>query len=327
MHNFSSCANINQYIFFQIHISVVAMKEKLGKQIEQFLLYLHVEKNASQHTVTSYLADIEDFVEFAELQGVSEALFANVTPIIIRAYLNNMKMKNYARRTIARRIASLRSFYRFLCREDIIPNNPITSIHTPKLDKKLPVILDDSEINDLLALPAMDDLGRRDLAVLELLYASGVRVAELVRLSISDVDYENRFILVYGKGAKERIVPIGRKAASAVSFYLSGARPRLYSKHRGTPHYKLFVNSKGGPLTDRSIRRIVGKYVDILALAKNVSPHTIRHTFATHLLNHGADLRSVQEMLGHVNLSTTQLYTHVSKERLKAIYFNAHPRA
>lgn len=297
------------------------------QQIEQFFRYLRLEKNASPHTVKSYREDIEQFWEFALQHEGGEVHFAAITPLLIRTYLAQLKADDYARTTIARRIAALRSFYRFLCREGLVDINPFKLVHTPKIEKKLPVFLDEGEITDLLELPADDALGRRDAAIMELLYASGVRVAELTGLKTGDVDLVSRFIIVCGKGAKERIVPIGRTAATALEHYLADARPQLYSKWRKEQHQYLFVNSKGGPLTDRSVRRIVDKYVAILAVAKKVSPHTIRHTFATHMLNNGADLRSVQEMLGHVNLSTTQLYTHVTKERLKAVYRETHPRA
>jgi integrase/recombinase XerC len=189
------------------------------------------------------------------------------------------------------------------------------------------MFLDLTEVNNLLAAPKNDVLGLRDRAILELLYASGLRVSELVGLTIANIDFHDRCILVYGKGAKERIVPTGRKAIDALEKYLVSSRPRLYSQYQGEPHYGLFVNSKGGPLTDRSIRRIIDKYVKALAIEKKVTPHTLRHTFATHLLEHGADLRSVQEMLGHVSLSTTQLYTHVTQERMKLVYHQTHPRA
>ncbi|VBB08107.1 phage integrase family [Lucifera butyrica] len=301
--------------------------DHLRQQIQQFLLYLQIEKNASQHTLMSYRADIEYFVAFAQEKGVGEALFTGVTPILIRAYLAHLQEKAYARRTIARRIAALRSFFRHLCREEAIAANPFTNVRTPKLEKRLPVFLDPKEMEGLLSLPDVSPLGRRDAVILELLYATGIRVSELAGLSVGDVDLLSRYLLVMGKGSKERIVPVGRKALQIIEQYLGGARPFLCRKYKGSPHNSLLVNKFGAPLTDRSIRRVLEKYVNLLALTKHVSPHTIRHTFATHLLNNGADLRSVQEMLGHVNLSTTQLYTHVTKERLKSVYKNNHPRA
>lgn len=299
----------------------------MNQYVRQFIQYLEIEKNASQHTVANYCADIKLFFSFAQLHGVGEAVFADITAPLIRSYLAALKEQGCARTTIARRIAVLRSFYRFLCREGIVSGNPFAAVHTPKLAKRLPVFLDIAEITELLALPPTDPLGRRDRAILELLYASGLRVSELVGLSVQDVIADSRYVLVYGKGAKERIVPVGSVALTAIDAYLQKARPVLYAKHTGPAHQMLFLNNKGGVLTDRSVRRIVDKYVEKLALDKHVSPHTLRHTFATHLLNRGADLRSVQEMLGHVNLSTTQLYTHVTKERLKTVYRHAHPRA
>lgn len=301
--------------------------DTVSDPMQQFILYLQIEKNASQHTITGYQADIEAFVVFAQQQGAGEVLFSHVSPVLLRAYLKELKAKHYARRTIARRIAVLRSFFRFLHRENIIEVNPLLHIHTPKLERRLPVFLDLTEVNELLASPPNDALGLRDRAILELLYASGLRVSELVGLKLADIDFANRYVLVFGKGAKERIVPTGREAIAAIEKYLNSSRPRLYRQYRGEPHSTLFVNKAGGPLTDRSVRRMIDKYVKVLALNKKVSPHTLRHTFATHLLEHGADLRSVQEMLGHVNLSTTQLYTHITQERLKSVYHHTHPRA
>lgn len=301
--------------------------ETPGAHMADFFRYLKVQKNASPHTLASYRTDIEQFFAFAAAtQGQTEVKPATVTPILIRAYLASLKEEDYARRTIARRMAALRSFFRFLCREETLAENPFTAVRSPKLEKRLPSFLDPGEMTCLLELPAKDVRGRRDAAILELLYATGMRVSELAGLSLRDVDLAEGYALVYGKGSKERVVPVGRKANNAVNLYLELSRPKLYAKAK-FQHDTLFVNKDGGPLTDRSIRRLVDKYVEQAAIAKKVSPHTIRHTFATHLLNNGADLRSVQELLGHVNLSTTQLYTHVTKERVKAIYQQAHPRA
>lgn len=302
------------------------MQEKPGTQIEQFLLYLRSQKNASQHTVTGYLADIEDFIEFAKLQGVGGALFDSVTPIIIRAFLSSLKALGYAPSTIARRSASLSSFYRFLCRRGLAEDNPVAGLHTPKPAFKPSFTLGDEEIAQLLALPGTDDLGQRDRAVLELLYAAGMQVAELARLSTGDIDCTNRLLLVGSPNAGQRLVPIGRKAAAAVSAYLAGARQRLCSRYSGTTHDKLLVNHKGGPLTDRSIRRIVKKYAGRLELAPEVSPRTLRHTLAAHLLSRGADLSSVREILGLDNLFATPFST-CGKERLKTVYMHTHPRA
>jgi len=291
-----------------------------------FLDYLSIEKNASPHTIQDYNTDIKNFIEFITNHEILAVVPGTVNSIMLRAYLNHLKKKEYSRRTIARKIAALRSFFRYLCREDIILDNPFTGLRTPKLEKRLPSFFDQIEIEKLLQLPADNLLGYRDRAILELLYASGSRVGELTGLQIRDIDFLNRCILIYGKGSKERIVPIGCKAVDAVQKYLDFSRPRLCANIE-LSHEALFVNHRGGPLTDRSVRRILEKYVDIMALAKHVSPHTIRHSFATHLLDNGADLRCVQELLGHVSLSTTQIYTHISKEKLKTVYHNSHPRA
>ena len=301
--------------------------------LDQFMFYLKLEKNASQHTLHSYQRDILQFMEFVSSQGGNAVLLSDITPLVIRSYLASLKSQQYAKATIMRRIAALRSFFRFLCRESILAENPCSAVRTPKLDKKLPVFLDTNEINELITLPDDRPLGVRDQAVLELLYATGVRVSELVGITLPDIDFESRMLIVSGKGAKQRIVLMGQKAAGILKNYLQTARPVLcatpgeYGRQTEKTHNFLFVNNRGGPLTDRSVRRVVEKYVEAMALKKNVSPHTIRHTFATHLLDNGADLRSVQELLGHVNLSTTQLYTHVTTERLKASYKKSHPRA
>ena len=295
-------------------------------EVQRFILYLQLEKNASQHTISSYSADIASFLAFAE-QYHFDGSFQAVDHLLIRSYLADMKKSEYSRRTIARRIAALRSLFRFLCRESLLEVNPFSTVHTPKLEKRLPEILDETELTELFTLSRQTALGLRDLAILELLYATGTRVSELVGLKLHDLDFDSRFILVYGKGSKERIVPVGRKAISALKAYLDRSRPQLVARLTDGCHQKIFVNSKGGPLTDRSVRRIFDKYVEMLALAKHVTPHTMRHSFATHLLDHGADLRLVQELLGHVSLSSTQLYTHVTKERLKEVYRQAHPRA
>ncbi len=201
-------------------------------------------------------------------------------------------------------------------------------MRTPKLEKHLPVFLEEFEINELLEMPdAADELGLRDQALLELLYATGCRVSELVGLTLETIDLGNMFVLLHGKGNKDRLVPLGHTCCAAVDKYLSSARNALMARYNAPEHRQLFVNRLGGPLTDRSVRRILDKYIKQLALRKKVSPHTIRHTFATHLLDHGADLRAVQELLGHANLSTTQIYTHVTTERITSVYQKNFPRA
>lgn len=292
---------------------------------EQFLNYLNVEKNCSGLTIENYRRDIESFCVFLSGRFDCSVEPNVVTHLDIRAYLSHLSDAKYARRTIARRISSLRSFYKYLLREGIVTVNPLLKTRSPKLEKKLPAFLDEIEINELLNLPDNTPLGKRDRAILELLYATGCRVSELVALKLNKIDLGNLFVLLLGKGNKERIVPIGYKCADVITVYYQ--ERSLIMRNHGIVHDFIFVNSRGGALTDRSVRRILEKYISALAIKKNVSPHTIRHTFATHLLEHGADLRVVQELLGHANLSTTQIYTHVTTERIAAVYEKNHPRA
>ncbi|HZG79681.1 MAG TPA: tyrosine recombinase, partial [Brevibacillus sp.] len=238
----------------------------------------------------------------------------------------HLAKKGLSRRSIARKLSSLRSLCRFLMREGQLEQNPFQLVSTPKMEKKLPSFLYPQEVQAFFDLPDMTTpLGIRDRLIFELLYASGMRVSELVMLTIQDVNPSMGVALVYGKGAKERYVPIGSYACDILRQYLEYGRDKLMAGKED--HGRLIVNYRGEPLSDRSVRRIVDKYVETYALHLRVSPHTFRHTFATHMLNGGADLRVVQELLGHVNISTTQVYTHVTKERLRHVYDTAHPRA
>lgn len=301
-------------------------EEQKDELVEKFLTYLHVEKNSSDLTVTNYRKDLRAFKEFWLERAGAAATWLEVAALDIRAYLADLNNKEYARRTIARRISALRSFYKYLVREGLLTDSPLAKVHSPKLEKKLPVFLDQIEITELLEQPEFDGLGKRDAAILELLYATGCRVSELVGITMERFELNNRFVLLIGKGNKERLVPIGHTCCKAIENYLP-ARHELMTKYHVDAHDALFVNNRGGALTDRSVRRIIDKYINQLAITKNVSPHTIRHTFATHLLENGADLRVVQELLGHANLSTTQIYTHVSGEHITAAYRKNHPRA
>lgn len=294
--------------------------------VKDFITYLEVEKNCSQLTVSNYSKDIFAFTNFVKNRLGEQFLWEQIGPLDIRAYLAYLNEKQYARRTIARRISALRSFYKYLVRENLIEFSPLSKIHSPKLDKKLPVFLDEVEVKELLDLPDEKPLGRRDQAILELLYATGCRVSELVNMTLDRIDLVNRYVLILGKGNKERVVPLGKTCCNAINIYLLFRREVMY-KYNISEHNFLFINNRGGVLTDRSVRRILDKYIGFLAIRKNVSPHTIRHSFATHLLEHGADLRAVQELLGHANLSTTQIYTHITTERIAAVYKEKHPRA
>ncbi|MBN1793512.1 MAG: tyrosine recombinase XerC [Candidatus Omnitrophica bacterium] len=291
--------------------------EQFQRYIDRFIRYLQVEKNASSHTVLNYATDLTSFLQFLEtLPQVKE-----VDGLILRRFLAHLKERQFAKTTIARKLAALRSFFKFLYAEGFIKKNPATSVWTPKLDKKLPVFLNVSEVESLLTCPDITtEQGLRDSAILETLYSTGVRVGELVGINYEDVDFIGEVIKVRGKGRKERLVPVGTKAIQAI---------RRYVKKRATAASRepLFVNRGNKRLSDRQVRRVVDKYIKMASVQHHVSPHTLRHSFATHLLDRGADLRSVQELLGHKNLSTTQIYTHVSAERLKKVYEKAHPRA
>jgi len=290
----------------------------MQRYIDKFINYLKVEKDASPHTITNYGIDLKAFGAFLGEKDVTA-----IDRLVLRRYLAEMRAKNYSKRTVARKLASLRSFFRFLFREGYIKTNPITAVSTPKLDKKLPVVLDVNKVAKLVQSPPEDNVaGLRDRAILETLYSGGIRVSELVGLDVDDVDIISEVIKVLGKGSKERMVPIGGPAVSAMRKYLDKrGEKRVRDKDA------VFLNKSGKRLTDRSVRRVVDKYVRLTSVAEHISPHSLRHSFATHLLDRGADLRSVQELLGHMNLSTTQIYTHVTMERLKTVYDKAHPRA
>lgn len=289
----------------------------MQRYIEKFINYLKVERNSSDHTVKNYLIDLDAFSAFAAEKKIEE-----IDHLFLRRYLAELRTRNYSKRTIARKLASLRSFFKFLFREGLIKTNPITAVITPKLDKKLPVFLDVDKAARLVEAPDTSTIpGLRDRAMLETLYSTGIRVSELVGLNLGDVDLISGVIKVLGKGRKERMTPIGDSAMNAIRKYIDNRGPDTGERDA------LFLNKSRSRLTDRSVRRVVDKYIKQCSIVEKISPHSLRHSFATHLLDRGADLRSVQELLGHMNLSTTQIYTHVTMERLKNVYDKAHPRA
>jgi site-specific recombinase XerD len=247
----------------------------------------------------------------------------------MRKYIVHLKKSNYSARSISRKISTIRSFFNFLSREGITKINPTINLITPKIDKKLPYFLYLQEINKLIEAPPQDTIsGIRDKAILELLYGTGIRVGELVNLNIKDIDFYEKTIRIFGKGSKERILPLGVPSIKATQEYIT--KRNLFMKDIAINRNDLnalLLNRFGGRLSARSIRRIIIKYMKIAGLNKKISPHVLRHSFATHLLGGGADLRSVQELLGHESLSTTQIYTHITKERLKIIYKKSHPRS
>lgn len=289
--------------------------------VSKFIQFLKTERNYSVYTLKNYLIDLKDLWSFLEKRRSS---LNQADRIIAREFLYTLQ-KKYSRRSLARKISTCRSFFRYLLREKYVDKNPFELIKTPKLEKRLPNFLYEGEIRKMLeAADSLAPRGIRDRAIFELLYSSGIRVSEAVKLNLSDLDLESFEIKVFGKGSKERIVLIGKYAVSALKDYLEQARDRLLGKLKNRA---LFVGNRGGRLSQRSVERMIKSLALKSGLIKKVTPHTIRHTFATHLLERGADLRTVQELLGHTSLSTTQVYTHVTKEKLKSVYDAAHPRA
>ncbi|MEW6308188.1 MAG: site-specific tyrosine recombinase XerD [Bacillota bacterium] len=291
--------------------------------IGDFITYLSVERGLALNTLESYGRDLRQYSEFltsGKFVGPETATRATVI-----SYLLHLEKQGKATATIARRLAALKSFYQYLVRERLLDRDPTANLESPKLQKRLPKVLTVKEVELLLKQPnPMTPAGLRDRGMLELLYATGIRVSELVALDVTDVNLEMGYVRCFGKGAKERIVPLGSIAQRSVHEYLSAGRGRLV---RDPGEGALFVNHHGRRLTRQGFWKIVKKYAQDAKVEKEITPHTLRHSFATHLLENGADLRSVQEMLGHADISTTQIYTHITKGRLKEVYSRTHPRA
>jgi integrase/recombinase XerD len=291
-----------------------------------FLAYLEFERGLSRNTLEAYRSDLLQFGRFLEARGVSAitASSADVSDFLSMLAQGNGKPPA-STATIHRKAACLRSFYRHLRREGVRGSDPTAALSAPRRGRKLPQVLTRDEVNRLLSQPqGTEPSALRDRALLETMYACGLRASETIGLEISDLDLEEQVLRARGKGSKERVVPIGRKAVEALALYVERGRPKLVGG-RVEPH--VFVNFRGGALTRQGLYKIVRRHALRAGLADRMSPHTLRHTFATHLLSGGCDLRSVQEMLGHADVSTTQLYTHLSSQRLKDVYFKAHPRA
>ena len=310
--------------------------------VRQFLDYLSLEKHFSDYTIKSYGADLIQFGQFLAADigpGANDPHKVAATPastdakklkceaLTIREFLNYLYGQNYTKSTTARKLATLRSFYKFLIRRSLVTVNPLTTIRTPKQEKRLPKCLDLEQVQKLLDAPGdADILAARDKAMLEVLYSSGIRVSELVELDMSDMDLQEGVLRVRGKGRKDRLTPIGSQAIKAGQRYFELRAIDLKSQ-QGKHATRVFLNKHGETLSTRSVRRKLDKYLVMAGLDPGISPHTLRHSFATHLLNNGADLRSVQELLGHQSLSTTQIYTHLTTSRMKEVYDSAHPRA
>ena len=302
----------------------------MEKYIQEFRSYLIGEKNASSHTVNSYLTDLGQFVDFlresghANKQGMVHP--EKIDRLAIRSFLSFLYEQSATGATMARKLSTLSSFFKFLCREGVLETNVAKTVPSPKKMQKLPSYLSVDEIFRLLELPeGKSFLGSRDRAILELFYSTGIRISELVGICLDDLHLQRRMVKVKGKGKKERLLPIGKKSAGALEGYLEYRRKRI-AKLRPGPE-ELFLNHRGGGISVRGVRKIVEKYIKQNDFSGKISPHSLRHSFATHMLEAGADLRSIQEMLGHSSLSTTQKYTHLTVDRLAEAYDKAHPRA
>ncbi len=306
--------------------------------IEQFLDYLKLERHFSPFTARCYGADLRQYAQFltddpSTASGALSEVIVSADTLSIRRFLAHLDEKKYSAATMARKIATLRSFYKFLLRRTLVPANPMIMIRTPKQAKRLPKAISIEQIEKLLAAPNDNNtLGARDRAILETLYSTGVRVSELVDLDRQHLDEIGEAMVIRGKGKKERIVPLGSHALAALRHYMrildtDPVFAHVRDHHQRGETVPLFVNKAGSRLSTRSVRRKLDKYLKSSGLDPTVSPHTLRHSFATHLLDNGADLRSVQELLGHESLSTTQVYTHLTTQRMRAAYEQAHPRA
>lgn len=316
--------------------------------IQEFLNYLNYERRFSEHTAKCYSADLRQFVSFLDDSDTGDShesarsgsgtqtavqpqvdvqqKLLTVDVNMVRSYMAHLNEKQHSNSTVARKLATLRSFYKFLVKRNYVQSNPVMLVRTPKQERKLPRFLEFDEVKRLLEAPDINNwLGARDRAIMETLYSTGVRVSELVSLNMDDVDFLSEVIHIRGKGKKERISPIGTSALQAIQHYMEFRNKRSQS-NQGFDNKVLFVNKHGSRLSTRSVRRKMDKYLKIAGLDPAISPHTLRHSFATHMLNNGADLRSVQELLGHQSLSTTQIYTHLNTTKLKDTYDNAHPR-
>jgi len=299
----------------------------MDEHLVAFLHHLGLEKNSSIYTVKSYREDLTQFIEFVQTKLRNQSVSPDqLTTRLLRAYIAWLSDQKYAKSTIARRLASLRSWCRYLCRQSVLTENPADSLRGPRQDKKLPHFLSTEEVEQLLSSPdLLLSLGLRDKAFLEMMYSAGLRVSELVGLNIDDIDLNEGIATIRGKGKRERLGLIGAPARTAIQNWLNVRDEILNGRVRNAS--ALFLNKNGGRLTTRSIGRILVKYLAQVGLDPRTSPHTLRHSFATHLLNAGADIRGVQELLGHKNLTTTQIYTHVTTQRLQDSYQKAHPRA
>lgn len=286
--------------------------------IEKFLSYLENEKNYSNLTIINYSKDLNEFLEITNISDLSKVVKDD-----IRSYLKVLFDNDNKSSTVSRKISTLKSFYKFMKENNFVNINPVSSIKYPKKEKSLPKFVQYNELEDMLEISKTGEYGERNNLIIELMYSTGVRVSELVNIKLSDIDFSSKRIRILGKGSYERFVFFGDYANEALNKYINGKRIQLLN---GKINDYLFLNKNGEKITTRGVAKIIDNIIKETSIKTKVSPHTLRHTFATHLLDNGCDLRSVQEMLGHKNINSTEVYTHVSSERLKDVYFRSHPR-
>ena len=296
----------------------------MDKMINEFLDYIFKQKKYSVNTLKNYEIDIKEFKSYLSKEVID---YLDVDYDFIKSYLMHLYDKKYSRNSIARKLSSLRSFYKYLFNNDLITTNPFKYVKTPKKEKRLPKYLGVEELETIFNTPDINTpLGQRDKLILEVLYASGIRVSELVNIKIEDINFSNKEIRVQGKGNKQRIVPFGDYCLEMINLFLNDGRKNLLQKHQTLSDY-LIINEKGKKITTRGVQKLIDNIVKKASLKKSVSPHMLRHSFATHLLNEGCDILTVKEILGHESLESTQIYTHVSNERLRNVYLKCHPRS
>jgi len=306
----------------------------LEEHLKQFLQHLQYERNVSPHTLRNYTSDLDQFHAYIALptpEGTHKEIpVKELDHITIREWMSELHAENKKKTSIARKLASLRTFFQFLVREGVLEVNPAKLVATPRIERTLPTHLSIEDAIRFIETPDLEtDLGKRDRAILEFIYATGMRVGELVGLNISDIDFKQKLVRVTGKRKKQRILPFGEPALHSLMYYLNETRPEFLNNCPPSERDEqaVFLNYQGTRITTRSVGRMVDKYVKQCSNIKDISPHSLRHSFATHLLDSGADLRDIQELLGHARLSTTQIYTHVSMEKLIEVYDKAHPKA
>lgn len=301
------------------------MMQRLNTHLKRFIEYLQVEKNASDYTITFYQSDLQLFFQFLVKEEVKD--ITDVDPMVVRLFLTELYKRKLSRKSVSRTLSCLRTFYKFLEKDHVIERNPFIHIPLPKQDKRIPSFFYLKELSELFEVSDLTTpLGQRNQALLEVFYATGIRVSECQGLKLDNIDFSIGILNVIGKGRKERYIPFGQYAQDALSTYIKDGRSKLLNKASFSSNH-VFLNARGNPITTRGIHYTLQQMVKKTSLTVNMHPHKLRHTFATHLLNEGADLRAVQELLGHENLSSTQIYTHVTKDRLRNVYLNSHPRA